>query len=242
MSLISDARILGSLLKGQPNGSSHAERLNGFYGPQAERYDHFRERLLHGRKELLIALSDQLPESGASIIEMGGGTGRNLAFFGNQLDSFAQVEIIDLCTPLLNQAKKRWQNHTNIRFTEADAITFQPSKPVDAVYFSYSLTMIPDWFAAIDNAISMLKPNGLLAVVDFYVSRKHPAEQHKKHGGFTRHFWPTWFAHDGVRPNQDHLPYLESKLQTVSLHESMANVPYLPGLRVPYYRYIGRKT
>ena len=48
MSLARDTGVLWALLRGQPNAGSHAERLNGFYGPQAERYDHFRERLLHG--------------------------------------------------------------------------------------------------------------------------------------------------------------------------------------------------
>jgi len=30
---------------------------------------------------------------------------------------------------------------------------------------------IPDWFLAIDNALRILKPGGIIAVVDFYVSR-----------------------------------------------------------------------
>ena len=51
-----------------------------------------------------------------------------------------------------------------------------PEAPVDVVTFSYSLTMIPDWFAAIENALRMLRPGGQIGVVDFYVSRKYPAQ------------------------------------------------------------------
>ena len=58
--------------------------------------------------------------------------------------------------------------------------------------------MIPDWFAVIDNAWEMLAPQGFLGVVDFYVSRKHPAKSMIRHGWWTRAFWPLWFGHDGV--------------------------------------------
>ena len=36
---------------------------------------------------------------------------------------------------------------------QGDACTWRPAAPVDAVFFSYALTMIPDWFRAVDNAI-----------------------------------------------------------------------------------------
>src|ERR671911_700620 len=65
---------------------------------------------------------------------------------------------------------------------QADASTYQPATgPVDVVTFSYSLTMIPDWFAAIENALAMLKPGGTLGVVDFYVARKYPSDGLSRH-------------------------------------------------------------
>ena len=109
------------------------------------------------------------------------------------------------------------------------------------VTFSYSLTMIPDWFSAIENAMRMLKPGGMIGVVDFYVSRKHVSEQLKRHGWFTRHFWPTWFGNDNVFPSPDHLPFLRSHFDTVWLAESRSKVPYIPLIRTPYYQFIGRK-
>jgi S-adenosylmethionine-diacylgycerolhomoserine-N-methlytransferase len=101
--------------------------------------------------------------------------------------------------------------------------------------------MIPDWFSAIENGLRMLKPGGLIGVVDFYVSRKHPADGLRRHGWFTRTFWPSWFAMDNVFPCPDHLPYLRSHCESVWLVESRSKVPYLPVIRAPFYQFIGRK-
>ncbi|MCA9269458.1 MAG: SAM-dependent methyltransferase, partial [Planctomycetales bacterium] len=105
-----------------------------------------------------------------------------------------------------------------------------------------SLTMIPDWFAAIDNALAMLKPGGRIGVVDFFVSRKYPSGDLQRHSWFTRSFWPTWFANDNVFLSPDHVPYLQKRLTTESFEPQRAKVPYIPLVRVPYYRFIGRKV
>lgn len=245
MSLSGDARVLLSMLRGQPRHGSHAERLAAFYGPQAGQYDAFRERLLHGRGEMIDDLLSALTEQrggldGAHVVELGGGTGRNLLFFGERLARLGPVDLVDLCAPLLAEARGRFADRPNVHVTEADACTWRPAAPVDAVYFSYALTMIPDWRAALDNALAMLKPGGVLGVVDFYVSAAQPDPGLARHGTFARFFWPRWFAHDGVRPNPGHLAALRARLPDHGLHEALAPVPYLPLLRVPYYRFIGR--
>ncbi len=234
------------MLRGQLRSGSHAERLAAFYGPQASQYDAFRERLLHGRGEMIDSLVSTLAESrgtldGAHVVELGGGTGRNLLFLGDRLRSLGRVDLVDLCAPLLEEARRRTVGMDQVHVSEADACTWRPAEPVDAVYFSYSLTMIPDWVAAMDNAIAMLKPGGVLGVVDFYVSSATPPAGLVQHSAAARAFWPRWFSHDGVRPNPEHLLRLREKLPDHQLIESMAPVPYLPLLRVPYYRFVGRR-
>ena len=145
---------------------------------------------------------------------------------------------------LLQVADQRIQaaGWTNIETKEADATLFQPAdSPVDVVTFSYSLTMIPDWFEAIENAVSMLKPGGLIGVVDFYVSRKYPPDGLKRHGWFTRSFWPVWFAGDNVFPSPDHIPFLHRHFDPVHFEERKAKIPYIPFIRAPYYTFVGRK-
>jgi S-adenosylmethionine-diacylgycerolhomoserine-N-methlytransferase len=104
------------------------------------------------------------------------------------------------------------------------------------------LTMIPDWFAAIENAGSILKPGGVIGVLDFYVSRKHPAEGLARHGFFGRNFWPLFFSLNDVFPSSEHLPYLRRRFTQVHCRESRGHVPYLPLLRAPYYTFIGKKA
>jgi S-adenosylmethionine-diacylgycerolhomoserine-N-methlytransferase len=237
-SLAADARILLSLLRGLPRRSSHAEALAGFYGPQADRYDDFRERLLQGREELIQALPGG---PGDRLVELGGGTGRTLEFFGPRLNTFAAVEVVDLCQPLLDVATRRLGGMPNVRLVHADASTYQPDAPVDCVYLSYALTMMPRWQAVVDNAEAMLRPGGTMGVVDFYVSPAHPSTGQARHGWLTRTLWPAWFRHDGVRLSADHLTYLQQKFETCHLSECRARVPYLPLVTAPYYVFIGRK-
>lgn len=233
-----DARVLMSLARGVPRQGSHAQRLQAFYGPQADHYDTFRARLLSGRGELVARMA---PADGADIVELGGGTGYNLTFFGDRLDRMGHVEIVDLCPALLRQARRRWAGRANVRIVEADATNYVAAHPADCVYFSYALTMIPNWRAAIGNALAMLKPGGTLGVVDFYVSPAQPTQDAVRHGLFTRTFWPRWFAHDGVRLKPDQLELLRTVLPDHQVSEHMASLPYVPLLRVPYYIFVGRK-
>lgn len=241
MGLLADLRILYHLTLKPIRGKDHAARMESFYAGQADAYDGFRKRLLRGRQELWDAIES--PDD-TVWVDMGGGTGANLEYFGERIDSLKQVHVVDLSPSLLEVAQRRADERgwKNVQAVEADATTFQPPEaPVDIVTFSYSLTMIPDWFAAIDNAIAMLKPGGLIGVVDFYVSRKHPADDLKRHRWFTRTFWPAWFGNDNVFPSADHVPYLHRHFDPIHFEEHRAKVPYIPFIRTPYYTFVGRK-
>jgi S-adenosylmethionine-diacylgycerolhomoserine-N-methlytransferase len=169
---------------------------------------------------------------------------------------------VDLCRPLLDVAARRVASMTgmtgitgttgttgttgmtgitSVRLVNDDASTWQPAAPVDCVYLSYALTMMPCWGAVIDNAAAMLRPGGTIGVVDFYVSPAQPPAGRARHGWLTRTLWPAWFRHDGVRLSADHLNYLQRKFETCQLSECRARVPYLPLVTAPYYVFIGRK-
>jgi S-adenosylmethionine-diacylgycerolhomoserine-N-methlytransferase len=222
-------------------GSSHQCRLESFYGVQAESYDEVRTRLLPGRCALVAECASMLG-AGTTWIDVGCGTASNLDCVPEFTRSCERIVLLDLCAPLLNKAKERVRHlalHT-AEVTLADATTVE-LPPADLITFSYSLTMIPQWFAAVDAAVRALRPGGLLAVVDFYISRKYPDPGRTRHSGLTRSVWPFWFGLDNVALSPDHLPYLGARLEEVSLIEDRAKLPYIPLFRVPYYRFVGRR-
>lgn len=237
--VINEARTLWSLLRGQAAAPSHAARLQRFYAPQADYYDRFRERLLCGRAELIAGLELQ---AGERVLELGAGTGRNAEYYAARIPRLASVELVDLCPALLERARQRAARWPNVRVIEDDATEYQPAVRADCVYFSYSLTMIPNWSRAIDNALTALRPGGRFGVVDFYVADTRPKAGLTRHGRWTRTFWPWWFKHDGVHLSPRHLSYLRTHIKQSRLFEGMARIPYLPGLRVPYYVFIGTRT
>src|SRR5947209_2720823 len=173
MGWLQDVRVMAHSTFHRQRDGTHAERLEGYYGPQAANYDAFRQRLLHGRPALLGALP--LP-AGARVLDLGGGTGFLWELAGTRLADLEGVVLVDLCPALLEQARARISRlgWGNVRAIEGDATSRDREKPFDVVVLSYCLTMIPDWFCAIERALESLKPGGLVAVTDFYVSRKWP--------------------------------------------------------------------
>jgi S-adenosylmethionine-diacylgycerolhomoserine-N-methlytransferase len=244
MGFVSDLRVLYHLTFTRARGQTHGERLESFYRSQAGDYDAFRCSLLHGREEMIQGLEFPDRPGGPRMLDVGGGTGINAEFLGDRLQQLQSLHIVDLCPSLLAvaQERARKQGWDHVHTVLADATTLAgPPEQVDLATFSYSLTMIPDWFRAIDRAYELLQPGGMIGVVDFYVSRKWPAPGMRRHRAWQRWFWPTWFSWDNVFLSSEHLPYLQSRFRTVRLEERSGRVPYLLGLKVPYYIFHGRK-
>ncbi|MDA7951303.1 MAG: class I SAM-dependent methyltransferase [Pirellulaceae bacterium] len=243
MGFFSDIKILTHLIFKPIRGKNHQDRLESFYAGQASGYDDFRKRLLLGRKELWDLLKE--PSKDCIWVDFGGGTGANLENFSSErIAKIKKIYLVDLSPSLLKMAQKRIDDRgwKNVELVEDDATTWTPPEgKVDVVTFSYSLTMIPDWFGAIENAKKILKEGGLLGIVDFYVARKYPLENHQKQRWFTRNFWPVWFSSDNVFPSPDHVPFLHQKFHPVEFQEHRAKVPYLFFLKTPYYQFVGQK-
>lgn len=258
-----EAATLYRLLCSPISGSSHKARLESFYARQAAFYDRYRLRLLHGRPPLFRALSQALSNAskqdegvesssaGGKLgvwVDLGAGTGYNVELMAEAglLSGFQRVYLVDLSPSLLAQAKQRITERgwTNVQVVEADATAWLPEEgpgAVDLVTFSYSLTMIPDWFSAIDHAKSLLKNGGLIGVCDFYSGRKYPDQAMRQQSWFTRTAWPLFFGFDNVNLSRDHVPYLMHHFRKLVLGERMGSVPYIPLVKCPYYFFIGAK-
>lgn len=146
--------------------ASTGERMDRIYRWQVPIYDLTRKYYLVGRDRLV---ADLAPPPGGSVLEIGCGTGRNLVAASRRY-SDARCYGIDVSAVMLDAARKACGGRAAL--AQADAANFDPvatfgRSRFDRVFFSYTLSMIPDWRAAIDRAVAALAPDGRLHVVDF---------------------------------------------------------------------------
>jgi S-adenosylmethionine-diacylgycerolhomoserine-N-methlytransferase len=147
------------------------QRMNRIYRWQRHIYNATRRYYLFGRDQLI---SDLEPAAGASVLEIGCGTGRNLVQAAG-LYPDARFFGIDVSTEMLTSAISaifRRGMTERIRVAHGDgtafnALTLFGVPSFDHVIISYSLSMIPDWRGVIQAAARCLAPGGRLHIVDF---------------------------------------------------------------------------
>lgn len=145
--------------------------MDRMYRHQRHIYDLTRKFYLLGRDALL----DDLPSMPAArICELGCGTGRNLIRLARRRPD-ARLYGIDVSSEMLATARARMRRAGlggRVELADGAAGSFDPMRSFgietfDVVYFSYVLSMVPDWRSAVDRALALLRPGGTLAVVDF---------------------------------------------------------------------------
>ena len=146
-------------------------RMNRMYRWQRHIYDVTRRYYLFGRDRMIANLK---PAAGASVLEIGCGTGRNLVHAARRYPQ-ARFFGIDVSTEMLSSAMSaiaRAELAGRIRLAHADATCANPNvlfaiAGFDEVMISYSLSMIPEWRQVLDGAVRLLRPGGRLHVIDF---------------------------------------------------------------------------
>ncbi|KAI8380989.1 uncharacterized protein BYT42DRAFT_494036 [Radiomyces spectabilis] len=248
------------------HGANLQNRLESFYRDQANIYDASRGSLLRGRKTMLRLCSAQLKEqlaqqTGAKIkpvwIDLGGGTGWNIEQMNEwfPIDQFAKVILVDLTPSLCQVARQRFKEKgwANVTVLCQDAATFQlPDNEhglegtIDLVTMSYSLSMMDHFYPVVDRVQSLLSPQGIVGVVDFYVSGRSAAAaeqwspQHNRQcNWFTRFFWNVWFDFDHINLSPGRRDYLEYRFGTIKTLNRRNHfiIPY--AIQIPYYVWLG---
>lgn len=175
------------------------DRMNRMYRWQRHIYNGTRRYYLLGRDQLIGALQ---PAAGASVLEIGCGTGRNLVLAA-KLYPDARFFGIDVSTEMLTSAITAISRRglgNRIRVAHGDGTAFDPQtlfgiQAFDHVFISYSLSMIPDWRGVLKGAASHLRPGGRLHIVDFGDQERLPA--------VVRTLLPGWLAMFDVTPRDD---------------------------------------
>jgi S-adenosylmethionine-diacylgycerolhomoserine-N-methlytransferase len=151
--------------------AEHAELMDRIYRHQRYIYDLTRKYYLFGRDRLI---RDLRLKPGARVIEVGCGTARNLIKIARSYPD-AKLYGLDASAEMLHTAERAIERAGlggRIKLVQAYAEDLTPglfgeAAPFDAVVFSYSLSMIPDWKAALRAAGHALAPGGRIHVVDF---------------------------------------------------------------------------
>ncbi len=143
--------------------------MDSIYAYQRHIYDLTRKFFLFGRDRLIATLD--VPRGGTAL-EVGCGTGRNLIKVARRYPT-AQLFGFDISEAMLETARKsidRAGLSNRITLKQADATNFDPQLlfghiTFDRVFFSYTLSMIPDWKAALVQGAKAT--GGSAHIVDF---------------------------------------------------------------------------
>ena len=252
MNFLKDISVIYNLIRSPfLKSSNHQEKLENFYKHQADNYDSYRRKLLWGRLPMLQTCAAHLKckknKNNLVWIDMGGGTGYNVEEMDKyfSLNNFKKIYIVDLCPSLCEKARQRVidKGWTNVEVICDDVCNFIPPErnAIDIITFSYSLSMIPPFYKAVDNAYRLLSSDGIIGVCDFYVSDKYDKEN-RQMSWLTRFFWKGFFDIDGVFLGTERRLYLEHIFQhNLYEYNSFGSVPYTP-IKAPYYIWIGTKN
>ncbi len=149
----------------------HKSAMDRMYRLQRHIYDATRAYYLLGRDRLIEQLD---PPDGCSVLEIGCGTGRNIVKAAQRYPgvTFYGVDISDEMLKSATASVSRYQLVGRVKLAQADALTVNGQSTFghatfDRIYFSYTLSMIPDWQGALARAVQLLAPQGELHIVDF---------------------------------------------------------------------------
>ncbi len=185
---------------------THAALMDDVYRWQRHVYDLTRKYYLLGRDRMIDRLDAR---AGATVLELGCGTGRNLALAARRHPR-AEFFGLDISAQMLETAQASLARSGlggKVRLAQADATDFEPQAlfgrdGFDRVYISYSLSMIPDWRGCVRQAMAVLAPGGSLHIVDFGRQERLP--------GWFKAVLRAWLARFHVAPRDDLRDVLES--------------------------------
>lgn len=182
--------------------TTQLRKMEKYYRWHAPVYDITRWTFLFGRRRLIrLAMHDSQP---SSILEIGCGTGFNLLRIGSSYPE-RNLTGLDASVAMLQRCRRKL-DRAGISATLLNQLydeTYSSNPKPDLIIFSYSLCMInPGWEQALDLAFRDLRPEGVIAMVDF----------HDSSVGWFRN----WMKINHVTMNGQLLPALRERFQPLT--------------------------
>ena len=181
--------------------------MENYYRLHADIYDLSRPFFLFDRDRTLKSLD---LKKNQIVLDVGCGTGWNLRYLVEKVGAKGKVYALDCSDSMLRKAREKIEQNKwyNVSLLKAFAENYTLEDKADLILFSYSLTMIPDWKSALDNARENLKSQGKLVILDFYVWDRYEKM-------FT--IWKKWMKINHVSISDEPMKYLKEKSREFKL-------------------------
>lgn len=187
----------------------HAALMDRVYRGQRHIYDATRKFFLFGRDRLIERLACR---RGHAVLEVACGTGRNLHKIARRWQGVSLYGL-DISGEMLRSAGAKLGDRAVLMQGDATAFDAQAMfgrARFDRVVLSFSVSMIPDWKAAVEQAATVLAPGGSLHIVDFGDFRGVPPP--------LRAILRAWLRHFHVTPREDLAEYAMALANERRLH------------------------
>jgi ubiquinone/menaquinone biosynthesis C-methylase UbiE len=161
------------------NDAAHTPlgRVRGRYGKLASVYElTLGERLLYADARRRAIKSLQL-SPGATVVDVACGTGFNFPLIEERIGPSGTLIGVDLTAGMLDRARARVQRAgwSNVRLVRLDATSLTctqleragalaEGKEVDAVLCTLGMSVIPEWKAAWEAMVALVRPGGTAAI------------------------------------------------------------------------------
>ncbi|TWR29277.1 methyltransferase domain-containing protein [Mucilaginibacter pallidiroseus] len=123
----------------------------------------FDDRSLEADYATLLPLLQQ----GWRVLDVGCGTGAISAGIAERVGAAGHVTGIDNTAYFIDSGKQTYADVSNLELHHADLFAFDPSEKFDLIVTARVLQWLNDPLAAIIKLRSMLKPGGILSVLDY---------------------------------------------------------------------------
>ncbi len=167
-------------------GVLSSEEVRGLYDRIADRYDLMLLSLkpLGMERERKRLIADLRLQTGDHVVDLCGGTGKNLSMLVAAVGPTGRVTVVDLSPRMLHHARSLADKNgwTNVEFVQADVETYTIPSDAAAVLSTFGLEMVPGYDRVISGIASTLGSGACVGLLGL----KHPES------------WPEWLVDVGV--------------------------------------------